>query len=117
MTLGAAFLAQGVEESLEGGVVEAASGPHQPTGAVVDHHRQIAVASLVGDPDPDPARAGIRSCRASTSAKTRVIMIAPTVRQAIRIAASKLDDSVRITRVTDFRPEDMEKWQDHSIVL
>ena len=45
------------------------------------------MAALVGDLiDPEPPQPGDRSCSASTSAQTRV-MIDPTVRHAIRISS------------------------------
>ena len=56
--LATAVMAQGVEEALEGGLVVALGRPHQPAAVVVDHHRQVAVAPLVGDlVDADPAQA------------------------------------------------------------
>ena len=53
------LLAQGLEESGQGGLVLAGGGPHQPAGVVVDHHGQVLVAALVGDlVDPDPPQPG-----------------------------------------------------------
>ena len=55
--LGAALLAELVEEHVEGGVVAAGAGPHQRAGVVVDDDDQVAVPALVGDlVDPDPAQ-------------------------------------------------------------
>ncbi len=83
----AALRAEGVEERVQGGLVPAWRGPHQPAGVVVDHDRQIPVPALVGDlVDPDPAQPGEPVGTASTSAQTRV-MIAPTVRHATRISS------------------------------
>ena len=46
-----------VEEAAQRRRVVAGRGPHQPAGVVVDHHRQVPVAPLVGDlVDPDPAQ-------------------------------------------------------------
>jgi len=60
--LGAAALARGfhrVEERLEGGLVPARRSPHQPAGVVVDHDRQVLVATFVGNlVDPDPPQLG-----------------------------------------------------------
>jgi hypothetical protein len=80
--LGAALLAEGVEEPLQGGLLPAGCGPHQPAGVVVDHHGQVPLLAFVAiSSSPIRDRFANRSCTASTSAQTRV-MIAPTVRQA-----------------------------------
>jgi len=47
--LAGVITAEGVEEAVQGGLVVAGRGPHQPAGVVVDDHRQVAVALLVGD--------------------------------------------------------------------
>jgi hypothetical protein len=47
--LAGAIVAEGVEEPLQGLLVAAGCGPHQPASVVIDHDRQVAVALLVGD--------------------------------------------------------------------
>jgi len=55
--LAGAILAQGVEEALQGGLVAAGRGPHQPARVMVDDHGEVAVAPLVADlVHPDPAQ-------------------------------------------------------------
>ena len=45
------------KNTLQGGVVAARSGPHEPAAVMIDDHDQIAVPALVGDlVDPDPAQ-------------------------------------------------------------
>ena len=85
--LGAARLdAQGVEERAHGGAVTTRRGPHQPAAVVVDHHGQVLVAALVGDLiDADPAQPGEPIDAGSRCRRHTRAMIAPTVRQAIRI--------------------------------
>jgi hypothetical protein len=53
----AAFRAERVEESLQGGHVLARCGPHQSPGVVIDDHHQEQLPTPVGDLiDPDPAQ-------------------------------------------------------------
>jgi hypothetical protein len=47
--LAGAIVAEGVEEALQGLLVTAGRGPHQPASVVIDHHREVAMALLVGD--------------------------------------------------------------------
>jgi hypothetical protein len=55
--LASAILAEGVEEALQGVLVAAWRGPHQPPQVMVDDHRQVAVALLVADlVHADPAQ-------------------------------------------------------------
>jgi hypothetical protein len=55
--LSASFLAEQLEELVEGGLVAAHTSPDQPAAVVVDHNRQVLVAPLVGDlVDPDAAQ-------------------------------------------------------------
>ena len=55
----AARLAEGVEEAAKRRCVVAGSGPHQPPGVAIDHHRQVAVARLVRHlVDADPPQPG-----------------------------------------------------------
>jgi hypothetical protein len=57
--LGAALFTEDVEEPLQGGLLPARSGPHQPAGVVVDHHGQVPLSAFVGDLiDPDPSQVG-----------------------------------------------------------
>jgi len=56
--LGAALLAEQVEEALQGLLVPADPRPHQAPGVVVHHDHQVAVAALVADLiDPDAPQA------------------------------------------------------------
>jgi hypothetical protein len=55
--LGAAFGAEGVEELGQRRPVPTWCRPDEPAGIVIDHHRQVAVPTLVRDLiDPDPAQ-------------------------------------------------------------
>ena len=47
--LAGAILSEGDKEALQGLLIVAGRGPHQPPGVVVDHHGQVAVAFTVGD--------------------------------------------------------------------
>ena len=83
--LRAALGAKHVEKPAQGRRVAPRRGPHQPATVVVDHDRQVAVLALVGDLiDTDPPQIREPVDALSVSAQTRE-MIAPTVRQAIRI--------------------------------
>lgn len=54
--LGAAVLAEQLEEAVQRGLVAAHAGPEEPAGVVVDHDGQVPVPALVGDLiDPDAA--------------------------------------------------------------
>jgi hypothetical protein len=54
---GAAVRPELVEEDAQGGTIPARRGPHQPAGAVIDHHGEVVTAPLVGDlVDADPAQ-------------------------------------------------------------
>ena len=84
---GGALLTEGVEEPLQGGLPPAGCGPHQPPGVVVDHHGQVTLPALVGDlVDPNPPQVGEPVMDGLHVGPDRV-MIAPTVRQAIRISS------------------------------
>jgi hypothetical protein len=55
----AALLTESVEEPLQGGLLPARRGPHQPARVVVDDHRQVSLSALVGDlVDPDSPQVG-----------------------------------------------------------
>ena len=91
-----AVVAELVEEHVQGGVVAARAGPHQPAAVVVDDHDRDSGARACRRSRRSRSGAARRAGRraASTSALTRAT-IEPTVRHATRNSCPVADFEVR----------------------